>query len=352
MSDGGFDPTKKGTATLSNSERTATAVDFGDRAVIGQKRRGWSLGKGKFYFEMRRDTVGADGALYGICSTDYVVGVSGNVARYYSADGKFYVGAAAPVIGASTAAGDVISFAVDFTNLLIWCRVNSGLWNGSGTGNPATAVGGLPFGTDQEHMVFCSVDALEACTIRASSPVYTLTPPVGFGEWNSPVLAAPATNIITVNQGTPLVGFGIKVLPTGTSATISVGTVGVFLGLIVQATGTTATASLNSVTVNFGFTILVSSLTATASVNSVIVTTKANVFAAGTPMAISVGGVSVFAGGNVGVGLNGNLLTASVGTPSFKLDYKMLVSGLTSTLSVNSATVVFVPSSRWSTASI
>jgi hypothetical protein len=40
--------------------------------------------------------------------------------------------------------GDVIGIAVDFAAALIWFRVApSGNWNGSGTANPATGVGGF-----------------------------------------------------------------------------------------------------------------------------------------------------------------------------------------------------------------
>ena len=50
---------------------------------------------------------------------------------------------AGPTLGAR-ANGDIIGVALDLVNQLIWFRVApSGNWNGSGTANPATGVGGV-----------------------------------------------------------------------------------------------------------------------------------------------------------------------------------------------------------------
>ena len=50
--------------------------------------------------------------------------------------------------GVALPAGTVVGIAVDFTNHLIWFRMApSGNWNGSGTANPATGVGGITFST-------------------------------------------------------------------------------------------------------------------------------------------------------------------------------------------------------------
>jgi hypothetical protein len=48
-------------------------------------------------------------------------------------------------IGAGFSNGDICCVAVDVGSKLAWFRKNAGNWNGSGTNNPATGVGGVSF---------------------------------------------------------------------------------------------------------------------------------------------------------------------------------------------------------------
>jgi hypothetical protein len=55
----------------------------------------------------------------------------------------------------SIANGDVIGIAVDLTAQLVWFRIcPSGTWNGSGTANPATGVGGISISSISTGLLF------------------------------------------------------------------------------------------------------------------------------------------------------------------------------------------------------
>lgn len=130
-------------AALSNSNRTYTnaTLIFGFPIILGKR-----------YWEV----------VPGVSSTNTYVGVSndnnqpnlGGFFLYnnvnslaYIYDGRIMINNVVIVTAATFAAGDVIQFAMDQPNQLIWMRrVRSGTpqsWNGNGSADPATGVGGI-----------------------------------------------------------------------------------------------------------------------------------------------------------------------------------------------------------------
>jgi hypothetical protein len=78
--------------------------------------------------------------------------------------------------------------AVDFTAQLSWFRKNGGNWNGSGTANPATGVGGNSFSylTGGPFFIAANLNvgaASYALTLNAGGTAYAFAAPAGFGNW-------------------------------------------------------------------------------------------------------------------------------------------------------------------------
>src|SRR4029077_824676 len=86
--------------------------------------------------------------------------------------------------------GNVIGVALDMTGLLIWFRIApSGNWNGSGTANPATGVGGISisacFGAQAAYAAFASTGSAgngNAVTANFGDSAFTGAVPAGFAS--------------------------------------------------------------------------------------------------------------------------------------------------------------------------
>lgn len=90
--------------------------------------------------------------------------------------------------------GDVIGFAVDATNGLLWINKNDGAWNeaSAGTQDPATGQGGFPISgltTGKIFIAVCGQDngTAQVFTLRASAASLSYTPPSGFTVWDDAV---------------------------------------------------------------------------------------------------------------------------------------------------------------------
>lgn len=129
--------------TLSNANLTATSTttNNGVRATL-------SIASGKYYWEVTATTI--------IAGNNESVGIGNAGASLTSAlttsalinnaAGNLYVNGSAVSGGMSWLAGGTIGIAVDATAKLIWFRTApTGLWNNSGTANPATGTGGASF---------------------------------------------------------------------------------------------------------------------------------------------------------------------------------------------------------------
>lgn len=132
--------------TLSGGNLTATnsvTAQGGVRTVDRQRT-------GKYYWENTLTFSGANALEVGIANAaanlTNAYSTSVNVAYVWNQTGAIYVNstiASGSTLGALTT-GNTIGIALDLDAQRIWFRVApSGNWNGSGTANPATNVGGL-----------------------------------------------------------------------------------------------------------------------------------------------------------------------------------------------------------------
>lgn len=102
-----------------------------------------------------------------------------------------------------TTSGATMGFALDATNGLLWIRVApAGNWNGSGTANPATGVGGLAVGTVAGGPIgFLPVTefsaASDACTANFGDTAFSGTVPSGFTSGFTSGLGPATSNIVT-----------------------------------------------------------------------------------------------------------------------------------------------------------
>ncbi|HEY2419645.1 MAG TPA: hypothetical protein VGH84_17145 [Steroidobacteraceae bacterium] len=133
------DKTANVTLSLANLRATIATTNGGTRGVD-------ALTSGKYYWENTYTTLNTNSIACGIslASGSLTSPVAG-VAYVQRSTGNIFIngantGSTLGIIGA----GAVIGIAHDFTAHLIWFRVAAaGNWNGSGTANPGTAVGGL-----------------------------------------------------------------------------------------------------------------------------------------------------------------------------------------------------------------
>lgn len=186
-----FDPANVATGwVLSNGNRTAThgasATDNYGRSLTTQNR-------GKFYFGVHKDSnAGADGTIVGLTTGATLNGFLGNVGVGMMEQGSVYVGNTTPVQATYTTSGlNDIEVAIDLDNQKIWGRINGGLWNNSGTDNPATNTGGISFaslgwtaGTTNVYLSAGTAGASVAITIKTQPSEWANPAPAGFGEWN------------------------------------------------------------------------------------------------------------------------------------------------------------------------
>lgn len=90
------------------------------------------------------------------------------------------------VTAATAAVGDVISLAIDLTNLSAWIRVNAGNWNNSGTANPTTNTGGQSLSTLNAGPYFPYMNSRntgDSATANFGGSAYAQSVPSGFGNW-------------------------------------------------------------------------------------------------------------------------------------------------------------------------
>lgn len=83
--------------------------------------------------------------------------------------------------------GDVWGIAIDATAKLAWFRKNVGLWNNSGSADPATGTGGvdisvLTFPLFAGIFVDNEVNTPATITVNFGATAYAFTPPAGFGN--------------------------------------------------------------------------------------------------------------------------------------------------------------------------
>ena len=137
-----WNPADLSGVTLSGSNLIATST-----AGVSGIRGNSSRSSGKSYWEYTYTTINTNGLAVGVGTSSFNLtgGTTTNAAVVIRLNGPIQINnsASGSQIGTINP-GNVIGVAVDFTAHLIWFRIApSGNWNGSGTANPATGVGGL-----------------------------------------------------------------------------------------------------------------------------------------------------------------------------------------------------------------
>jgi len=148
---------------------------------------------GKYYFEVTLQTSTTASNFAGIMISSWASVFSSSqmttlsTSVQFGASGTIYSNGAstAAVVGA-TAVGDIYSFAIDLTGHLAWVRKNGGNWNGSGTANPATGVGGVTIATGSFAPIVrfaAGAVATDQMTGNFGQAAFVYTAPSGFGNW-------------------------------------------------------------------------------------------------------------------------------------------------------------------------
>jgi hypothetical protein len=190
---------------------------------------------GKLYWEVTAITWAGSGTYFGLGMKPPSPGTNAANAAGVFNSGAIWLDASSSGLTLGTrAAGDIIGIAVDFAAQLIWFRVApSGNWNGSGTANPATGVGGLSFGTvfgpvySAYPCVFLNT-ASDAVITNFGDSAFSGTPPSGFNAgFPRTVLLAHmdgANGSTTFTDSSPYVHTLTAVLTTVETSQIKFGT--------------------------------------------------------------------------------------------------------------------------------
>jgi hypothetical protein len=134
------------TLTGSNLTATATSSNAGVRGIT-------SRSTGKFYWEATMIGLLGSGTEIGLATASATLdgnGLAGQavLTNAKGASGRIWINGSDSGVGLGIlSSGNIIGIATDLTTGKIWFRVTpSGNWNGSGTANPATGVGGVSLG--------------------------------------------------------------------------------------------------------------------------------------------------------------------------------------------------------------
>jgi hypothetical protein len=191
-----FDPVKSSSGVnLTNSNLTAAGTVSGFTCAIGIPAIFQSTGK--FYAEFTAGTVSGANVFVGIQNSSAAVtavfpGSSSNGVGYtYSTGGRVIINSTNVATIGTFTTGSVVSMAVILdpvtpANQQIWFRVGNGNWNGSGTANPATGVGGISLSTLNAGPYVPTVTLQangDSLTANFGATSYAESVPSGFGNW-------------------------------------------------------------------------------------------------------------------------------------------------------------------------
>ena len=147
---------------------------------------------GKFYFEDKTGASEEDGIGLANSSENLsnYIGQTNNSCGIYQS-GNFYLGGSHVQTGpAITVVGQILGVAVDFGGALIWFRNQTlaGNWNGGGTVNPATGVGGWSISALGSSLTICadvSQDNSHPNLLNVGASSFVGTIPAGFTAWDA-----------------------------------------------------------------------------------------------------------------------------------------------------------------------
>jgi len=169
---------------LSNSDKTATYTSGSNQGVRSTTTR-LNGTAGKYYAEF----VAVSGTIefYSLLPTSSALtGIAAAMA--VAGDGWIWLDSVRTAIniGTLTTAGDVACVAWDAGSKTFWFRKNSGLWNNSGTANPATGTGGIDASAlaSTSYALHTRLGFGDAATLRTEAAEFTQSPlPSGFTSW-------------------------------------------------------------------------------------------------------------------------------------------------------------------------
>jgi len=182
------------TSTLSSNNLVVTSYSG---ASTNMGARSLFRSTGKYYFEGTYTTATSADSGFGIANSSALFNqLGGNALNGFMTYQGFtpYFNGAAVSFGSFGACpqGTTVGIAVDLSNTLLWVRQSAaGQWNGSGTANPATGVGGFNYSAIGTSVAPVAVPFAvgDAFTLNTGNSAFVGTLPSGFSTWG--VSAAP-----------------------------------------------------------------------------------------------------------------------------------------------------------------
>jgi hypothetical protein len=168
-------------------------VTTGGSSTNGGVRSTTSVPSGKAYLEYTCTNLTGGNTGAGIAtSSANLATMGGSVANacliYFGGEIYFNGVDTGKNVGA-VGAGSTLCFAIDATGSLLWARLNGGSWNGSGTADPATGVGGINiaalFPTNRVFSALSVNGANVDVTANYGGSAFAQTVPSGFAAWNT-----------------------------------------------------------------------------------------------------------------------------------------------------------------------
>lgn len=140
---------------------------------------------------------------------------SGAVGMFQSSGNIYLNGTKLGSYSGYSTVGNVVGVAVDSDQKLVWFRTNGGQWNGSGTANPSTGVGGIAYTSTVPMFPAVCTDSTAAFTANFTGG-FAATIPAGFKSWASDSYHYVVPYATYTTPGIVTVGAGIAVDSHGT----------------------------------------------------------------------------------------------------------------------------------------
>ncbi|WP_256808136.1 hypothetical protein [Bradyrhizobium sp. Bra64] len=151
------------------------------------------LAAGSAYFEITVNTNNSNAGFSGIAKATIPPDqITNNPSNNTAGLGVYWSGPIFGVGGSGNlgafANGNVLCVAVNLSSRLAWFRKNAGLWNNSGTADPATSTGGLSYSGMSTFTVYPFTGTGgggDSSTLNAGASAFAQTMPSGFSSWNA-----------------------------------------------------------------------------------------------------------------------------------------------------------------------
>lgn len=190
----GWDSTTTTEVTLSTDKFTASSIAGFNGGLKGTQ----SHSSGKFYIEFVAKTPQNNNLDAGLATTSCIaiegqndnskLAVINNNGNGIANNFGFFGGLRGGTGGLVD--GDVLRFAVDLSNGLLWFTINANSWNANGSADPGTGVGGINISTTLVGAIYPYLIAQGGFTAGPTSGARIITgngfnysPPSGFSAW-------------------------------------------------------------------------------------------------------------------------------------------------------------------------